>query len=319
MAQEPAPPVSRKVKRTNVDKVLFPATGLTKGDLISYYDRVGEVILPHLSGRLVSVKRYPNGVEGKKWWERDHRINDLPTLLEFANKAAIELHPVLAFADARTADLPRVRPRPGAAGRHRAVLQGRARLRGMFSELGLELREDVRRQGDAGLRAAQQRTSPTRDPAVRQGGCRDDGERHAGRGRLTDDEEVREGKVLVDWGQNDHSKSTVCAYSLRGKAADGVDAGRLGRAGRPGRSRFEWNDALERIERDGDIFAPVLTLKLGAARYGVVVVPVVPVVPVVSVVPVVPVVPVPPSTSTLPRSSPQPPTAAPMRPRGPSS
>ncbi len=73
---------------------------------------------------------------------------------------------------------------------------------------------------------------------------------------------LRKGKVFVDWGQNDHSKSTVCAYSLRGKerptvsmpvAWDELDD--------PAGLAFEWKDALERVERDGDIFAPVLTVK----------------------------------------------------------
>ena len=243
VAQEPPPPEPpRKVKRTNVDKVLFPATGFTKGELISYYERIGEVILPHLHGRLVSVKRYPSGVEGKKWWERDHRIDDLPTLLEFANKAAIELHPVLAFADAPerpTFLVFDLDPGPPAGielcckvalrpARH--VLPARAR----------ELRQDVRRQGHAGVRAAQHGRHLRADEAVRQGGRRDDGAGHAGRWSshgMT--KTLRKGKVLVDWGQNDQQQvDGLRLLAARQGAADGVDAGRLGRAGRPGRARF---------------------------------------------------------------------------------
>ena len=265
VAQEPPPPEPpRKVKRTNVDKVMFPATGFTKGELISYYERMGEVILPHLHGRLASVKRYPNGVEGKKWWERDHRIDDMPTLLEYANKAAIELHPLLASADAPE------RPTflvfdldPGPPAGIELCCKVALALRGMFSELGLE--SFAKTSGGKGVQVyvplntdvTFEQTKPFAK-AVAETMQRGMPELVVSRQA----KKLREGKVLVDWGQNDPTKSMVCAYSLRGKERPTVSMPvAWEELDEPGGLAFEWKDALERVERDGDLFAPVLTLK----------------------------------------------------------
>ena len=230
---------SGKVRRTNVDKVLFPATGFTKGELIAYYERIGEVILPHVHGRLVSVKRYPNGVEGKKWWERDHRIDDLPTLLEFANKAAIELHPQLAVADAPERPTTLVFDLdPGPPAGIRECCTVALALRGMLSQLGIET--FVKTSGGKGLQVyAPLNTDVTFDEtkpfakAVAETMEQGMPELVISRQAKT----LREGKVLVDWGQNDRSKSMVSAYSLRGKERPTVSsAARMGGVGRAGRA-----------------------------------------------------------------------------------
>ena len=264
-AQEPPPPEpQRKVKRTNLDKVLFPATGFTKGEVISYYERMGEVILPHLHGRLVSVKRYPDGVEGKKWWERDHRIDDLPTLLEFANKAAIELHPHLAETDAPERPTMLVfdlDPGPP-AGLSECCEVARA-LRGMLSQVGLET--FVKTSGGKGVQVyAPLNTDATFDEskpfakAVAETMERGMPELVVSRQTKT----LRKGKVLVDWGQNDPTKSMVCAYSLRGKERPTVSMPvAWEELDDPAGLSFEWADALERVRQDGDLFAPVLTLR----------------------------------------------------------
>jgi len=265
VAQEPPPPEpARKVRRTNVDKVLFPATGFTKGELIAYYERLGEVILPHLHGRLVSVKRYPSGVEGKKWWERDHRIDDLPTLLEFANKAAIELHPVLALADAPerpTFVVFDLDPGPP-AGIELCCKVARA-LHGMFSALGLE--SFAKTSGGKGMQVyVPLNTDVTFDEtkpfAKAVAETMEQGMPDVVVSRQA--KKLREGKVLVDWGQNDPTKSMVCAYSLRGKDRPTVSVPvAWEELDEPAGLAFEWNHALERVERDGDIFASALTLK----------------------------------------------------------
>ena len=265
VAQEPSPPEpARKVRRTNVDKVLFPATGFTKGELIAYYERLGEVILPHLHGRLVSVKRYPSGVEGKKWWERDHRIDDLPTLLEFANKAAIEVHPVLALADAPerpTFVVFDLDPGPP-AGIELCCKVARA-LHGMFSALGLE--SFAKTSGGKGMQVyVPLNTDVTFDEtkpfAKAVAETMEQGMPNVVVSRQA--KKLREGKVLVDWGQNDPTKSMVCAYSLRGKDRPTVSVPvAWEELDEPAGLAFEWNHALERVERDGDIFASALTLK----------------------------------------------------------
>jgi bifunctional non-homologous end joining protein LigD len=264
-AQEPPPPEpTRRVRLTNLDKVLYPGSGFTKGELIAYYERMGEVILPHLHGRPVSVKRYPNGVEGKKWWERDHQIDELPTLLEFANKAAIELHPLLS-----TREDPE-RPSflvfdldPGAPAGLPECCEVALALRGMFAQFKLE--SFVKTSGGKGLQVyvplnTEVTYDQTKPFAKAVAETMESGMPGRVVSRMT--KSLREGKVLVDWGQNDRHKSTVCVYSLRGKerptvsmpvAWDELDD--------PGSLDFEWSQAIERVERDGDPFAPVLTLK----------------------------------------------------------
>ena len=246
-AQEPPPPEPRAqgAARTNVDKVLFPATGFTKGELIAYYERMGEVILPHLHGRLVAVKRYPNGVDGKKWWERDHRIDDLPTLLEFANKAAIELHPLLAAADApERPTFARVRPRPRAAGRTSScAARSRSRCAGCSPSSGS--RASSRRPAARGSRS----TSPlntrrdydeTKPFAKAVAETMEKGMPEQVVSRQA--KKLREGKVLVDWGQNDRDASrwsapTRCA-ARSGRRSRCRSRGRSSRTRL--RSRFEW-------------------------------------------------------------------------------
>jgi bifunctional non-homologous end joining protein LigD len=264
-AQEPPPPEpQRKVRRTNVDKVLFPATGFTKGELISYYERIGEVILPHLHGRLVSVKRYPNGVEGKKWWERDHRIDDLPTLLEFANKAAIELHPHLTAVDAPERPTTLVFDLdPGPPADIEKCCHVARALRGMLSQLGLET--FVKTSGGKGLQVyAPLNTDATFDEtkpfAKAVAETMEQGMPELVVSRQA--KALRKGKVLVDWGQNDPTKSMVSAYSLRGKERPTASVPlEWEELDDPAALVFEWDDVLQRVERDGDLFAPVLTLR----------------------------------------------------------
>ena len=113
----------RQLKLSNLDKVLYPATGFTKGQVIDYYARIAPVLVPHLAGRPLTLKRYPNGVDSQYFFEKNataHRpdwvktapiwsegnrrnvnyilANDLPTLVWMANLAAIELHPSLSLA-----------------------------------------------------------------------------------------------------------------------------------------------------------------------------------------------------------------------------
>src|ERR671935_399236 len=111
----------RQLRLSNLDKVLYPAVGFTKGQVIDYYTRIAPVLLPHLRHHPLTLKRYPNGVEEKYFYEkqapshrpdwvktfavpsRDRTIdfvlcNDLPTLVWLANLADLELHTSLALA-----------------------------------------------------------------------------------------------------------------------------------------------------------------------------------------------------------------------------
>ena len=257
-------PEGPQVKLTNLDKTLFPKTGFTKGMLIDYYARMAPLVLPHLHGRPLSLKRYPDGVEGKKWWERDHRIDDEQALLFAANKAAIELHAHLAMADAPeqpTALVFDLDPGPPAG--IELCCEVALALRGMFAQF--ELESFVKTSGGKGLQVyVPLNTDVTYDEtkpfAKAVAETMESGMPDRVVARMT--KSLRKGKVLVDWGQNDRHKTTVCVYSLRANerptvsmplAWDELDD--------PSALAFEWEDALERVERVGDLFAPVLTLK----------------------------------------------------------
>jgi bifunctional non-homologous end joining protein LigD len=284
----------RTLKLSNLDKVLYPETGFTKGDAIDYALRIAPVLLPHLRDRPLTLKRYPDGVEGKFFFEKNcpkHRpewvetvpvtssraktgtvdyclCQDLPTLVWLANLAAIELHPSLSH-------VPQLeRPSmlvfdldPGPPATIVECCRVAQLLRGMFGQLGLE--SWPKTSGSKGLQVyvplnvdvTYERTKPFAK-AVAETLERGAGELVVSRQA----KELRPGKVLVDWSQNDEAKTTISVYSLRARARptvstpvtwDEVDA--CAEAGDPDLLVFQAGDVLERVGRDGDLFAPVLT------------------------------------------------------------
>ena len=263
--------------------------------LIDYYARMAPLVLPHLYGRPLALKRYPDGVEGTKFWEKECPpfrpdwlrtvgvwserkeadinfcvVDDLPSLLWVANAADIELHPSLALADdldtptALVFDLD-----PGEGADILLCCEVGLALRGMFAQLGLE--SFAKTSGGKGMQVYVPLNTPvtyeiTKLFAKAVAETMENGMPDKVVSRMT--KTLRAGKVLVDWSQNDRHKSTVCVYSLRGKDQptasvpvtwEEVEAALA--AGHASTLRFEWRDALERVERDGDLFAPVLTLK----------------------------------------------------------
>jgi len=285
----------RSLKDSNLSKVLYPAVGFTKGQVVDYYARIGPVLLPHLKDRPVSLKRYPDGVEGKFFWtkecparrpewvrtaaiwsETNRReldfclIEDLPSLIWAANLAAIELHPSLS----RVADMSRptslvfdLDPGPPAT----VVQCARVGLwlREVFEQLGLQafpktsgskgLQVYVPLNGDVGY----EQTKPfAHDLALRL-------EReHPDLVVSNIRRSLRAGKVLVDWSQNDEHKTMICVYCLRARARptvstpvtwDEIEA--VVDRGDPAPLVFEAAQVLERVERLGDLFGPALALR----------------------------------------------------------
>jgi hypothetical protein len=187
----------RELKLSNLAKVLYPSTGFSKQDLIDYYTAIAPVLIGHLAGRPLTVKRWPDGVEGKSFFQKHAPANrpewvrtaavaserkpidyvlagDLPTLVWLANLAAIELHTPLARAEATEPRRARVRPRPRRAREHHGVLPRQPAAAGDVREPRPgELRQDVRLQGTAGVHPAQPRGRHLRaDKDVRKGGRR---------------------------------------------------------------------------------------------------------------------------------------------------
>ena len=288
----------RQLKLSNLDKVFYPEPGFTKGQVIDYYTRVAPVLLPHLRGRPLTMKRYPNGVEGKFFYEKEcpsHRpgwvktkritargstknrtsvnhcvIDELASLVWIANLADLEIHTSLSLADDMAHptmlafDLD---PGPPAT----IVECGRVALwlRELFGDLGLE--GFPKTSGSKGLQvyvplnggATYEQTKPfalaIAELLERQ---------HDDLVVSKMKKELRKGKVLVDWSQNDRHKTTVCVYSLRARprptASTPVtwdEVEELVDKEDPELLTFESSEVLERIEEHGDLFAPVLELR----------------------------------------------------------
>jgi bifunctional non-homologous end joining protein LigD len=275
--------------------VLYPASGFTKAEVIDYYARIADAILPHLAERPLTLKRYPNGVEDKFFYEKrcpKHRpdwvetapvwsgrnegeidycvCNDRATLIWLAQLAALELHPSLSRASeierptAMVFDLD-----PGPPANIVDCCRVALRLREMFGGLGLECLPKT--SGSKGLQAylplnvdgvTYEQTKPFAH-AVAQTLERDDPKRVVS--RMAKD--LRKGKVFVDWSQNDQHKTTVAVYSLRARERptastpvtwDEVEAAE--KSADANSLRFEASEVVERFSEHGDLFAPALDL-----------------------------------------------------------
>jgi bifunctional non-homologous end joining protein LigD len=279
----------RELKLTNWDKVLYPDTGFTKGDLIAYYARVAPFVLPHLRGRPLTLKRYPNGVQEPYFYEKQspsHRpewvntarvgdieytlCEDRPTLIWLANLADIELHTSLSEAAAPERPTMLVFDLdPGApAGLVECCQVGQV-LQGLFSGLGLE--SFAKTSGSKGLqvyvplgvRVGYEQTKPL---ARRIAELLEQRMSELVVSRMT--KRLRKGKVLVDWSQNDTHKTTVTVYSVRARERPTVstpvtweEVARCREQADPELLTFDTNQVLARAGEQGDLFAPVLSLK----------------------------------------------------------
>jgi bifunctional non-homologous end joining protein LigD len=279
----------RRLSLSNLDKVMYPATGFTKGHLIDYYTRVAPALLPHLRGRPLTLKRYPNGVEGQYFYEKNcptHApdwvrraaipmgsktmdfcvCDDLPTLVWLANLADLELHPSLSLADpierptAMAFDLD-----PGEPAGIEQCCEVALLLREVLGQLDLDC--FAKTSGSKGMQVyAPVNTEVTYDETkpFSQALARHLEGQHPKLIVSSQKKELRRGKVLIDWSQNDEHKTTVCVYSLRARErptvstplswdeVEGADADEL---------VFESSDVLERVDDQGDLFAPVVELE----------------------------------------------------------
>ncbi|HEV2075118.1 MAG TPA: DNA ligase D [Thermoleophilaceae bacterium] len=284
----------RRLKLSNLQKVLFPATGFTKGRLVEYYARIAPAVLPHLHGRPLTLKRYPNGVEAEHFYEKQcpsHRpdwvataairsererrtidyclANDLPTLVWLANLADMELHPSLSLAEA--IERPTTLAFDLDPGEPAGILDcARVALwvRELLGSLGLECL--AKTSGSKGMQVyvplngetSYEQTKPFAKAVAE---LLEKEHRDAVVSRMS--KSLRRGKVLVDWSQNDRHKTTVCVYSLRARerptVSTPVEWSEVEDALEeedPGRLGFEWDEVIDRVDERGDLFAPALTL-----------------------------------------------------------
>jgi bifunctional non-homologous end joining protein LigD len=275
----------RRLSLSNLDKVMYPKVGFTKGQVIDYYTRVAPALLPHLRNRPLTLKRYPNGVEGQFFyekrcpshapdWVREETVgkieycvcDDLPTLVWLANLADLELHPSLSLVD--DVDRPTVMAfdlDPGPPAGLAQCCEVALLLREALSQIGLE--SFAKTSGSKGIQVYV--------PLNSEGVDYDHGTKalsHALARHLEGEhpqlivsqqrKELRGGKVLIDWSQNDENKTTVCVYSLRARERPTVSTPlRWEELGDPDALVFEASEVLERVEEHGDLFAPVVELR----------------------------------------------------------
>lgn len=279
---------------SNLDKVFYPDTGFTKGQMIDYYIRIAPLLLPHLAGRPVTLKRYPGGAADDFFYQKEcpaHRpdwvatapvwsegnnrninfclLADLPALVWAANLAALELHTSLSRAVAvATPTMLVFDLDPGAPATVVDCAQVALWLKAVFDHHGLT--SFPKTSGSKGLQVYVPLNTPTdygHTKSFAHALARLLEKQHPDKvvSRMT--KALRTGKVLVDWSQNDEHKTTVCVYSLRARPKptvsapvtwDEVETAWKKRA--PALLSFEAADVVARGERQGDLFAPVLTL-----------------------------------------------------------
>lgn len=287
----------RELKLTNLDKVLYPEAGFSKGEVVDYYAKVAPAIVPHLAGRALTLRRFPEGVERTEaaFFEKrcpKHRpdwvktatveagpragnidfcvCEDLPTLVWMAQLAALELHPSLSLA--AEPDRPTVLAfdlDPGPPADVLDCCRVGLRLRDLFGHFEVECFPKT--SGSKGLQVyvplnskiTYEETKPFAR-AIAQLLEKQTPDKVVSKMKKAE----RKGKVFVDWSQNHRRKTTIAVYSLRARerptvstpltwdeverAVEKEDAASL---------VFEAGDVLKRVEKHGDIFAPVLELK----------------------------------------------------------
>jgi bifunctional non-homologous end joining protein LigD len=310
----------RDLTLTNLAKVLYPADGFTKAEVLDYYQRISSVLLPHVAGRPMTLKRYPDGVDGESFfakhapvgrpdWVRTEKIvshssrsrlpgepieyvviDDLPTLMWAANLAALELHvPMWRFPPGDTPrgghvlgpssgegsssgdgaapehglepDLLVFDLDPGAPATIVDCCRVAEALRPVLADAGLDVLPKT--SGGKGLQlyarisgmTAEQASALAKDFAERL-------ERELARlvvSRMT--KSLRPGKVLIDWSQNNGSKTTIAPYSLRAREHPTVSTpvtwDEVGACRDVSDLFFTAPDVLARVEEHGDLFAPL--------------------------------------------------------------
>jgi bifunctional non-homologous end joining protein LigD len=275
----------RRLSLSNLDKVMYPEVGFTKGQVIDYYTRIAPVLLPHLRDRPLTMKRYPDGVEGEFFyekripshapeWVRREQVgkieyivcDELPTLVWLANLADLELHPSLSLVDDEN------RPTvmafdldPGPPAGLTECCEVALLLRDALSQLGLE--SVPKTSGSKGIQVyvplnVEQIDYDHGTKALSKALARLLETRHPKLIVSQQKKELRRGKVLIDWSQNDENKTTVCVYSLRARERPTVSTPlRWEELDDPDALVFEASDVLERVEEHGDLFAPVVELR----------------------------------------------------------
>jgi bifunctional non-homologous end joining protein LigD len=284
----------QRIAFSNRGKVLYPEAGFTKGDVLDYYMAIADTLLPHLAGRPLTLKRYPNGVDEKFFyqkqcpphpdfvrteeiWSRSNKkyidfcvCDNRATLAWLANLADLELHTSMSRVDDMANALILVLDfDPGPPATIVECCEVALMVRDILGRLSLECFPKT--SGSKGMQLY----------VPLNGGATYDQTKGFARAlaRLLEQQhpdlvlsnmkrELRPGKVLIDWSQNDDMKTTVSPYSLRARERPTVstplrweEVERTRKSGKPEQLVFESKDVLRRVKRGGNLFAPVEELQ----------------------------------------------------------
>lgn len=286
----------RELTVTNLDKVMYPGAGFrkagfTKAEVIDYYVRIAPVMLPHVRGRGVTLRRFPDGVDGPSFFEKrspDHRpdwigtalgpgdrkggihylvIDEVATLAWVGNMAGLEIHAPMARAD--DLDSPTMVVfdlDPGAPATIVECCRVALLIRDVLGGLGLECWPKT--SGSKGLQLYLPLNTPHTHEhassfalAVAQVLEKDDPKRVTSVMK----KDLRKGKVFVDWSQNSFHKTTIAVYSLRARPQPTVSTpvtwDEVAETAEGGPLSFTAPEVLDRVADLGDLFAPTATLR----------------------------------------------------------
>jgi bifunctional non-homologous end joining protein LigD len=285
----------RQLSLSNLDKVLYPASGFTKGQVIDYYARIAPVMLAHVADRPVTLKRFPDGVDGQSFFEKHAPshipawvrtttvpsrarsgepiefavICDRPTLIWAANLASLEFHvPLWRVGNGTAVPAPPdylvfdLDPGPGTS-----IVECCTVARWITAEIGDE-HVFAKTSGSKGLQLYMPVHGVTWEEAGGQAHdlARSIEESHPDAVVSVMRKALRDGKVLIDWSQNNPSKTTVAAYSLRARPEPTVstpvtwkEVDACAKSGDPATLRFDSDDVLARVDKVGDLMAGLVS------------------------------------------------------------
>lgn len=286
----------RRLVVSNLEKILYPQAGFAKGQVLDYYAQVAPVLLPHLTGRPLTRKRYPNGVDGESFFEKNAPrgtpewvrtvrlptpgstknrdtidfvvVDELATLIWVANLASLELHVpqwrVGRCGEVLGPDLLVLDLDPGPPASIVECCRVAALLRAELADDGLAAYPKT--SGKKGL----QLYAPVRADSADEtrGYARTLAQRlerrHPDLVVFDMSKQLRHGKVLVDWSQNAAAKTTVAPYSLRAQPTPTVSTPvsweEVASCRAPEQLRYTPGEVLTRLERDGDLLADLVEL-----------------------------------------------------------
>lgn len=285
----------KKLPLTNLDKVLYPKTGFTKGEVIQYYIEIAPVLLPHLKDRPITLKRYPNGVEGPHFYEKrcppyrpewiktapvwsEHKkaeinyclVNNLESLVWAVNLADLELHTSLSrYPNVYQPSMMVFDLDPGPPANLKDCAFVALKIRELFAKL--KLKSFPKTTGSKGLQLyipLNTKVNYDQTKEFSRTVAQQLTSEYPDRVLARMEKALRKGKVFIDWSQNDDHKTTVCVYSLRAKESPSVstpllwdEVEEISKAKDLSGFQFSPKQVLQRVEKHGDLFEDVLALK----------------------------------------------------------